>query len=209
MKKVIIFDFDGTIADSLRSIVNVFNTHAASFGMPKINDVQLESLRSMTYWDIIHKYKVPLLKIPFIITKVRTELYRSMDKTILFPGIKEVIKSLKAKNYTVGILTSNSKKNVEQFLNSHKLTAFDFVYSETNLFGKSRALKNLLSKHKFQPEEVVYIGDEVRDIEACKKINVDIISVTWGFNKKALLKKHKPTYMADKPEEILKILSSP
>lgn len=206
-KKAIIFDFDGTIADSLMSIVKIFNVHAHSFGLPEVSEEQVEALRTMTYWQIVRKYNIPLLKIPFIITKVRNDLYSSMDKTVLFPGIKKVMKALKSKGYIVGILTSNSKENVEQFLKSHELIHFDFIYSETNLFGKSRALKNLLSKYKLKPKEMIYVGDEVRDIEACKQIPVDIISVTYGFNKKETLLKHSPTYIVDKPEEILGILN--
>lgn len=206
-KKAVIFDFDGTIVNSLMSIVRIFNVHAHSFGLPEVSEEQIETLRTMTYWQIIRKYNIPLLKIPFIIAKVRNDLYGSMDKMVLFPGIKKIMKALKSKGYIVGILTSNSKENVEQFLKSHELIHFDFIYSETNLFGKSRALKNLLSKHKFKPKDVIYVGDEVRDIEACKQISVDIISVTYGFNKKETLKEHNPTYLVNKPEEILDILN--
>lgn len=206
-KKAVIFDFDGTLVNSLMSIVRIFNVHAHSFGLPEVSEEQIETLRTMTYWQIIRKYNIPLLKIPFIIAKVRNDLYSNMDKMVLFPGIKKIMKSLKSKGYIIGILTSNSKKNVEQFLKYHELIHFDFIYSETNLLGKNRALKNLLSKNKLKPEDVIYVGDEVRDIEACRQIPVDIISVTYGFNKKETLKQHNPTYMVDKPEEILNILT--
>ena len=107
----------------------------------------------------------------------------------------------------MGILSSNSKENIEKFLQANSLEIFDFIHSEENILGKGKALGNLLKTHRLKNNEVIYVGDEVRDIEACKENGVKIISVTWGFNKKDILKKSKPDYIVDKPRKILKILS--
>ena len=76
------------------------------------------------------------------------------------------------------------------------------------MFGKHRSLKRLLKTYHMKPAETIYIGDEVRDIEACRKAKVQIIAVTWGFNSKRILERAKPDFIADKPEDIVKIVKA-
>ena len=106
----------------------------------------------------------------------------------------------------MGILTSTSEENVRKFLKKNKLELFDFIYSGSSIFGKHKVMKSLLKKQKLKRKEVIYVGDETRDIEAAKKAKVKIISVTWGFNTKQILKKQKPDFLIDKPKELMKIL---
>lgn len=207
-KKTVIFDFDGTIVDSLETVVKIFNFHARDFGLPKLKKSEVENLRGMSYWQIIEKFQVPLIKIPFIITRVRSEIKNNLNEIALFPGIKETIHALKIKGYIIGMLTSNMEENVIIFLRKHQIKDFDFIHSESNIFGKGWALKKLLKKYKFRPEEVIYIGDEVRDIEACRENFIDSIAVTYGFNTREVLKRSHPTYLADKSTDILSIVTS-
>jgi len=208
MIKTIIFDFDGTIADTLPLIIEFFNQNAEKFGFKKLGPSEVEGLRNKTVLEIIKEFKISLFRLPFIAKKLRDDLRKKIRDTKLIPEIKEVFFKLKKKGFKIGILSSNSKENIKKFLKANDLLIFEFIYSESNIFGKGNALKSLLKKLKLNSKEVVYIGDEVRDIEACKKNGVKIISVTWGFNKKEVLLKNKPDYLINKPEEILKIVSS-
>ena len=207
MIKTIIFDFDGTIADTLPLIIEFFNQNAEKFGFKKLGPSEVEGLRNKTVLEIIKEFKISLFRLPFIAKKLRDDLRKKIRDTKLIPEIKEVFFKLKKKGFKIGILSSNSKENIKKFLKANDLLIFEFIYSESNIFGKGNALKSLLKKLKLNSKEVVYIGDEVRDIEACKKNGVKIISVTWGFNKKGILKKNKPDYLVDKPEQILNIVS--
>ena len=65
-----------------------------------------------------------------------------------------------------------------------------------------------MEKHNLKPQEIIYVGDEVRDIQACKKIGVKIIAVSWGYNSKEILDREKPDYLVNKPIEIPKILKN-
>jgi phosphoglycolate phosphatase-like HAD superfamily hydrolase len=57
-------------------------------------------------------------------------------------------------------------------------------------------------------EEVIYVGDETRDIEASKKINIKVIAVSWGFNSGEVLAKHNPDFLIHKPSELIEVLRS-
>lgn len=204
--KTLIFDFDGTIADTLPHIIDIANDCVKEYGINKIAEKDLERLKGKTPWQIMKEYKIPLYKVPFIVVKVQSLLYKQMNKVKIFPGIKSILKSLKKKNMPIGILSSNSKKNVMAFLKKNNMNMFDFIHSENNLFGKNKALRNILKRYKIKKEDVIYIGDEVRDIEACKKAKIPIISVSWGFNTFNLLKRYKPDYIIRKPKELLRII---
>ncbi|MCX6748158.1 MAG: HAD-IA family hydrolase [Candidatus Pacearchaeota archaeon] len=120
-----------------------------------------------------------------------------------FKDIPQVIAKLH-KNFRLGILTSNSKENVEMFLKNNDIkNYFDFVFSDSSIFGKAVILKRLLKELELKKNEIIYIGDENRDIIASKKVGITSIAVTWGYNSKDLLIKEKPDYMVGSPKEIL------
>lgn len=209
MKKIIIFDFDGTIADSFPPIVKILKKQVKEMGYGNLTDKQIEVMRSMRPFDIIRHFKFPIWKIPKLIKTVREELFENINDVKIFPGIKDLFYKLKDKNIKFGILTSNSKKTVEAFLNANSINGFEFIESETNIFKKSSHLSYIINKNLLSKDEVVYIGDEVRDIEACREAGVDIISVTWGYNNKRILEKNNPTFLVSSPSEILKLLLKP
>ena len=205
--KTVIFDFDGTIADTFSTIIRLFNLHAKEFGLGKLTVSEVERLRSLGLREILYKYKLQLFKLPFIAKKIRDELGRKITNIRTFPNIQQVLLKIKQKDLQLGILSSNSKANIEKLLRAKSMMVFDFIHSESNLLAKGQALKSLLKKYRLKNNEVVYIGDEVRDIEAAKENGVQVISVIWGFNKKEILKKSKPEYLIEKPQDILKIIA--
>ncbi len=202
----LIFDFDGTIADTLSAIIRMINEHAEEFHFKPLNDKDVEDLRGLSNSEIIKKYKIPLVKVPGLMIRSQKELHHRMHEVALFPGIRDLVLELKAKGFGLGILTSNSEENVRKLLRSRGLDVFDFIHSESNFLGKNRALLHLLHKHGLTRENVIYVGDEVRDIEACQKIPVDIIAVSWGFHRREFLGRHHPTHLVDSAEEIRAIL---
>lgn len=204
----LIFDFDGTIADTLSAIVRLVNEHAKELNIKPLAETDIDELRGMSNLDIIKKYKVPLLKIPYLVLRAQKELHQRIDEMSLFPGVKELVLDLKRRGVRLGILTSNSLENVKKFLKAQDLDVFDFIHAEQNFFGKNWALLHLLKKFNLKKEEVIYVGDEVRDIEACQKVNIAVIAVSWGFHRRKLLQDKLPTYLVDSPDEIRAIVSS-
>lgn len=208
-KKNVIFDFDGTIADTIpvmRTIAqNIANEGSYSL---KLDEETWEWVRDHHLMELPKKFGVPLYKIPGLILKGREQLKKQIFTVPLCKGIKELVTTLTSKGYTCSILSSSKRDMIQQFLLQHDFASyFTFVHSELNLFGKDKALVSLMSQHEFKPEETVYVGDEVRDYEACAKIGLDCISATWGLNSRKALEGAGSKYVVDSTEQLLELLN--
>jgi len=206
--KVIVFDFDGTLADTFNAIVRIANRLADDFGYKPLMPSDIEKVRNLSARQIIHESGVPLFKIPFLLKRIQSELRKDIEFLHPVPGIPDLLKELTRQEIMLGILTSNSKDNVEDFLKIHGLDGFfNFIYSEPSIFGKSHALKRLIDYHDFPPQSLMYIGDETRDIAASKKINIKVIAVSWGFNSSDVLINYNPNFLVNYPREVLNIIA--
>ncbi|BAY34893.1 phosphoglycolate phosphatase [Nostoc carneum NIES-2107] len=205
---VIIFDFDGTIADTVDALVSIANRLAVEFGYVQISQEELALLKNLTSREIIKYSGISVFKIPFLVKKVKGELKNKIHEFQPIPGIKEALIELKAHGYSLGIITSNSKDNVTEFLKVNELdNLFDFIYSGVTIFGKKTIINNVLKQKQLKPQQVIYVGDETRDIEASKKANIQVIAVTWGFNSPEILAKQKPDFLIHHPSELLTVVN--
>lgn len=208
-KKVLIFDFDGTIADTLEVIVKITNNLADEFGYPPSSQEDLAKIRHLGAWQVIQRSGVSVFKLPLLIRKLQKKLSQEIENINLFPRMQETLGELKADGHTLGVVTSNSGENVNKFLAAHQMQdIFDFVASSTTLFGKHRTLKKIIEKHHLHVENTIYIGDETRDIEAAHKIGLEVIAVSWGFNSVEALVNHAPEYLIHSPLDLIKIINS-
>ncbi|MGK7902192.1 MAG: HAD-IA family hydrolase [Hormoscilla sp.] len=202
--KLIIFDFDGTLADTLDAIVSITNRLSAEFGYQPASPEKVIHLKNLSSREVIQQSGVSLWKLPFLLRRVRSEFNNHIDELKPVPGIKEVLLELKNRGYYLGILTSNDRKNVQLFTKNHDWEhLFDFIHSAMNLFGKGRAIEHLLRKSKFDRQEIIYVGDETRDIEAAKITNIRAITVSWGFNSPEVLAAHNPDFLIHQPRELI------
>lgn len=208
-QKIIIFDFDGTIADTVDALVTIANRLALEFGYVPINSQELVLLRNLTAREIIKYSGVSLFKIPFMVKKVKGELKHKIPELKPIEGINAALIELHHQGYHLGIITSNSQENVNEFLKCHNLDyLFDFIYSGVTIFGKTTIINNVLRQKHFQPESVIYVGDETRDIESAKKANIKVIAVSWGFNSPEALGKQNPDFLIHHPRELLDVIKS-
>ena len=204
--KTLIFDFDGTIADSFPVIWKIIDTLLVENKQPKLTEKQRKTLKNMSPREIIKEFQIPIIKLPFLLAKGIVLINKEIQNISPIAGVGPVLKKLQQKGLNLGLLSSNSLTNLQLFLKNQQLEVFNFIASENNLFGKDKALKKILHQHNLKIEETIYLGDEVRDIEACKKIGLKTAAVTWGFNTKNKLNAMQPDYLLEKPEEIMKIV---
>ncbi len=206
-KWTIIFDFDGTIADTFNHYIAIYNAHADEYKLPKATPEILKKARQKSAWEITKYLKIPPWRVPFLVNTFLKEAKQSFDQIKPFDGMVEVMVKLHQKGYRLSIVSSNRQDNIKTFLKANKLDKyFEFVHSETTLFGKDKVLAHVIKKYQLDRSEALYVGDEVRDIEACRKVGIKIAAVTWGFNTEDVLSKNKPDYLINQPADLLKIL---
>lgn len=202
--KTIIFDFDGTLADTINLSIKCIKLLSEKYDLKSIPEI--EKVRNKSLLKIIKEdLELPWFKIIFFVKELQLLLENQIDEIKLFPKIKDVLKQL-SKKYKLGIVTSNSSLIVKELLKKDSLNMFSFIQSDESLLGKGKILKKIIKKQNLNPKETFYIGDEVRDITAAREAGIKIISVTWGFNTKEILKENKPDFLVNKPEEIIKVL---
>ena len=208
MTKVIIFDFDGTLADTIDILLSITNRLSAEFGFKSATKEELAQLSNLNSWQILQYSGISIFKFPLLIRRLKAELHSEVPHIQLFPGIKEVLLELKKCGFQLGIITSNSRENVLGALERNGLQdTFTFIYSGST-FGKHKVINKWLRIENIHTEKVVYVGDEIRDIEAAKKTGIKVIAVGWGFNSPQALAAQNPNFLIERPQELIEIMNS-
>ncbi|MET0389693.1 MAG: HAD hydrolase-like protein [Polyangiales bacterium] len=201
----LIFDFDGTLADSFDATLQVANALAAEFGYRPARPDEIEQLRGSSYRSIAAQLGMAWHKIPWIAARIRNELRSRVKDMPTFDGMPGVLSELRDRGIQLGILTSNDRSNVERFLAARELQHFEFVTTVASVWGKQQRLKTLLRSRGLSPSDVAYVGDEVRDIEATKALGMCMIAVGWGYTTPAHLASHAPDHLVHAPRDLLAV----
>ncbi len=207
MIRHIIFDFDGTIADSMNLAVELYNRVADRYKFKIIREEEFAYLSNLSILEKCKYLNVSLVQIPRLGIELNKNYNKAVNSIQVCHGIKELIYELKQQNFKLSIISSNSNENIRKFLVKNNLDVFDGIYSAKNIFGKDKAINSFIRKQHLNKEEIIYIGDEYRDIVACKATNIKIISVTWGFDSFEMISSANPDYIVEKPADIMKILA--
>ncbi|HOU27147.1 MAG: HAD-IA family hydrolase [Paludibacteraceae bacterium] len=206
--KTILFDFDGTLANTLKTVVEIYNKVAPEYNCKTVELEDVSRLQAMTISHLMKEQGISHITLAILLVRVRKELHINIDHVKPFFGIEEQLQTLKRMGYQLGIMSSNSQKNVHTFLESNNMKhLFDFVHTSKNIFGKHTAIKRIISNLSLQTNDVVYVGDETRDIEACKKIGVKIAAVSWGYNLPEVLQAMQPDVLIDEPHSLANCIS--
>lgn len=203
--KYIFFDFDGTLADTEEVNFVIYQKLAEKYNLRNITLDELGHLKKMSAKEIIEYIELKKRYLPFILKRGKKLLTQDIRNVKLCKSdIFDTIKHIKDMGIKVAIVTTNSKLNVRMFLEEHDADYFDFISSST-MFGKESKIKRIIKNEKLKNSEVLYVGDEIRDIHAANRAGIDIASVGWGYNTVESLKKNKPQYLIFETSELLDI----
>ncbi|MBL4900926.1 MAG: HAD-IA family hydrolase [Colwellia sp.] len=201
------FDFDGTIANSFPLFLEIVQDLSKTYDYRCISAIEGENLRSHPPKYILEYLRLSRWKIPFYGYTMKKRFRNSIVDVKLFSGMIEEIKILKDSGVRLAIVSGNSKENVKVCLGSNGIDIFDDYVCDVGFFRKSKHIKKLIHKNGFRLNEVLYIGDEIRDIQASKNTGIDIGCVSWGFNTLDSLIQHKPNFVFNAPHEISRLLT--
>ena len=201
-----IFDFDGTIADTLHAVIDVFNDLSDELGYRRGTQEGLQLFMGRGLHELATYVGLPWQRLPDLAVRVREEMSRQMHLIQPCRGMVEALAALRARGLRLGILTSNNRDNVERFLEHQPELQFDFISGGSGLFDKHTLLQPLLATQGLAPAETCYVGDEVRDVEAARVIGMRAVAVTWGFSSSQLLAACNPDHLIADPNELLALV---
>jgi phosphoglycolate phosphatase len=203
---VIIFDFDGTIADSFDYVADFLVSTA---GRADLSESQKHELRGLSMMAMARKLGFSWWRMPSLFFKGRKRMGRSIKQLKPFKGIPELLDNLHSEGHELFIISTNSLHNVRSFLKMNQLNHYFLeIYGGVGLFSKAPALKKLFKEQNLSVKNAVYVGDEVRDIQAASSIGLKSVAVAWGFAKTEDLRSHRPAALAKKPDDLKSILEA-
>ena len=203
----LVFDFDGTIADTFDEGLRIYNRIAQDLNLRAVDEKEVTYLRSLSLNDSLNHLGIPKRLVPTILFRGKRMLKAKIPSLPLIKGMEEALPKLRKDAEHFEILTSNSVENAKLFLDTHRLAGvFTFISSTSKLTGKSTYLRNILKRHNLAPEELIYIGDEIRDIKAARKAGVASAAVGWGFNSSESLLESNPDHFCDTPAQLIALL---
>lgn len=200
MLRSVLFDFDGTLADTLGLTVDIYNELAARNGFAPIAAAEVAGLSRLPIPERCRRLGVPLWKLPALKPYVTRRFRERIGEVRLFGGIPGLLAELKGMGLYIGVLSSNDEGVIRQVLHDCGAAAhIDDVLPSSSLFGKHGPLR---ACKKARGGELLYVGDELRDLEACRKAGVLAASACWGFDHPELLRAREPDLLAESPEGI-------
>ncbi|MEK5486042.1 MULTISPECIES: HAD-IA family hydrolase [Lysinibacillus] len=204
--KHIIFDFDGTLADSTAVFASAWNTLAQKYKFKGIELKEIDTLKKLSISERSKLFDFPMYKLPMILPQFYKLYRQSLNDVHLFDGMKEVLMEIDKRGYKIIIISSNSKENILAFLKMNGIHCVADVLCSNRIFGKDKVMKKFLKDSNVNSADVLYIGDEQRDIVACKKAGVPIVWVEWGYDAIEVVQNENPEYKVATPQEILAII---
>jgi len=202
---LIIFDYDGTLADTFKFNYQVIKKYLATQNFKKFNKHDFIWIGVKNPFERFKEFGLSNKQIQELILNLETESLKT--KTVkIFPDLKNVLKTLSQKHKVI-VITSNTSKVVKDFVKHNKLNKnITEILGADKEKSKVKKIKKAIKKYKVKKTDVIYIGDTAGDIYEAKKVGVKTIAVSWGFSYLKYLKEAKPDYLVNQPQGILKVI---
>lgn len=203
-KPLLIFDFDGTLADTLETALKIYNEIAGEYGLKEVSKEEVEELRKLNTRALLDRMGVSRLMAVKLAARIRLHLSKRIDDVPLMPGAEAMIRKLHGAGFGLGILSSNAADNVRHLLRRHDLEGcFRFIEAGASVFGKGSRLRRILKRERREAPAVIYVGDETRDMEAARQAGIHGVAVCWGANGRETMLTEDPDFCVDTPEELV------
>jgi len=205
-KTTILFDFDGTIAETMMLIFKVFNRLAGTYRYRSLSESEIESVRHLNIHEFIEYTGISRWKVPFVAIHARRLMHQDMHEIHPPEGLVDTLTCIHdSAQYHLDILTSNRPRNVHAFLAQHQIDWFDEIHATRAIFSKKRRVLKYLREKNIDPEHLYYVGDTTIDVESARLAGVRSIAVSWGLNTSDTLARSHPDHLIHNPSDLLNI----
>ena len=200
--QLVLFDFDGTLADSAEWFLRKINEVADEFKFRRIEPSEFQTLRGFSSQQVIAHLGLPMWKLPMLMRRMRKAAAGDIGNVQLFPGAEQMLADLVVAGVNVGIVSSNSEGNIRQILGAQNVALVSHFSCGASLFGKAAKLRGVLRRSKVEPVSSIYIGDEIRDAVAARDVGMAFGAVGWGFTTMEALRRERPQMEFNHVDEI-------
>lgn len=196
-----IFDLDGTLVDSFPWFLRTINDVADRFGFRRVVHEDVERLRHASTREILDFLDVPVWKLPAIARYARRLKGEAASEISLFAGTEAMLRTLATSGVQLALVTSDSEVNARQKLGA-SAELFQHFDCAASVFGKPAKFRRVIRRAGLLPQDIISIGDEVRDIEAARAVGIACGAVSWGYAAPAALRALAPDYMFAQMDDI-------
>ena len=215
MIKLVIFDLDGTLLNTIADLAASTNYALKQLGYPThptddylymvgngINKLFERALPEDK------KTEEEILRMRQLFVKHYEEHIHNLSKP--YEGILTLLETLQERNIAMAVASNKYQAGVEKLVN-HFFSNIKFVATlgqRTDIPVKPnpQIVYDILNKIKVDNSEVLYVGDTNVDMQTAKNANLIVCGVSWGMRPVEELQAFKPTYIIDKPSEIINII---
>ncbi len=201
--QLVIFDFDGTLADTYPWFMSIFDEFAARYHLPRLEQPALDALRKVDIRHISRKYRIPFWKMTRMGSHLRKRMANEIEQIQLVDDMQGVIDGLHDRGIRLAVVSSNSEGNVRQVLGERNAALFEAFECGVKLGGKKVKFEKILRRTGAVPRRTLSLGDELRDLKASRQAGIQFGAVTWGYADADTLRSHAPDALFKQPEEIL------
>ncbi|TCZ56656.1 HAD hydrolase-like protein [Roseicella aquatilis] len=203
--RLVIFDFDGTLADSFPWFRTALARLIRRHGLRPVAPEEVEGLRRLGTREILRELRVPPWKLPALTRDMRALKAEAAGEIPLFPGVPEMLRGLAAGGTRIAIASSDSEASIRRTL-GEAIVPVGPIAAGASLFGKAARLRQVLRAAGVSAPAALYIGDETRDAEAAARVGMDFAAVTWGYAAPEALLARRPRYVFATPADVLRRL---
>ncbi|MDE7364675.1 MAG: HAD family hydrolase [Ruminococcus sp.] len=212
---IVIFDLDGTIANSIQDLANAVNYGLKQLGYPEHDTEKYKQMvgngaKKLCYRALPDDKKDDAEKLHAIFKAYYSEHY--LDNTKIYDGIQKLIHNIFTYGRPVAVATNKpqdvARKIVEKLIPpiySKYITVLGSC-DERARKPDPAIINEIVVKYPDFNDSVVMIGDSNVDIQTAKNAGVHSIGCTWGFRTREELEKEGAEFIVDSPEQIMDII---
>ena len=200
--RLVIFDSDGTLADSLPWMRSIFNELATEYGFRRVEDGDEGRYRKLEGHALLRELGLPLWKLPQVLAGMRRRMAACEVPIRMYAGVPEMLERMAGAGPILAVVSSNSAANVKRILGPENVRWITHFLCGASMFGKGAKLRRALRMTAVPPEAAMYIGDEIRDGEAARAAGMAFGAVSWGQHDEPTLRAQNPAEFFRAVEEI-------
>ena len=215
MKRLIIFDLDGTLLDSIADLANSTNYALRKNGFP-VHELPAYNFFVGNGIDKLFERALPEgEKTPGNIGKIRKDFLahyeiHKADYTAPYPGIPELLGELARRGIKLAVASNKYQEATRNLIARYfPEICFSAVFGQREQIPVKpdpTIVSDILSATDTTTADTLYVGDSGVDMQTASNAGVTGVGVTWGFRPRSELEKYHPGHLVDRPEQILELL---